>query len=263
MNRPKVMGILNITPDSFYDGGKYKDDTSILKQVENMLKNGATFIDVGAYSTRPGAYEVSTHEELKRLLPVLDLILKEFPNVLVSIDTFKSKVAEEAIQVGAAIINDISSGLLNKDMLPVIAKYNVPYIMMHMRGNPKTMQQHTDYENLVGDILFFFSQQVNKATSLGIKDIIIDPGFGFSKTLSQNYELLNKLDLLKIADKPILVGISRKSMIYKLLGIDPQNALNGTTALNMLALEKGANILRVHDVKEAMECVKIYDQLTA
>ncbi|WP_047246083.1 dihydropteroate synthase [Maribacter thermophilus] len=263
LNSPKVMGIVNITPDSFYDGGKHKDDASILRQVENMLVNGATFIDIGAYSSRPGATEVSTSEELKRLLPVLHLILKEFPDILLSIDTFKGKVAEEAIQVGAAIINDISSGLLDEGMLTVIAKYNVPYIMMHMRGTPKTMQQYTDYENLITDMLFFFSQQTNKATSLGIKDIIVDPGFGFSKTLQQNYELLNKLNLLKITDKPILVGISRKSMIYKLLGTDPQNALNGTTALNMLALEKGANILRVHDVKEAMECVKIYDQLTA
>lgn len=263
LNSPKVMGIVNITPDSFYDGGKHKDDASILRQVENMLVSGATFIDIGAYSSRPGATEVSTSEELKRLLPVLHLILKEFPDILLSIDTFKGKVAEEAIQVGAAIINDISSGLLDEGMLTVIAKYNVPYIMMHMRGTPKTMQQYTDYENLITDMLFFFSQQTNKATSLGIKDIIVDPGFGFSKTLQQNYELLNKLNLLKITDKPILVGISRKSMIYKLLGTDPQNALNGTTALNMLALEKGANILRVHDVKEAMECVKIYDQLTA
>ena len=263
LNKPKIMGILNITPDSFYDGGKYKDDASILKQVESMLTNGATFIDIGAYSSRPGAEEVTTQNELKRLLPVLNLVLKEFPNALLSIDTFKSKVAEEAIQMGAAVINDISSGLLDEDMLTIIAKYNVPYIMMHMRGNPKTMQQHTDYDNLVKDILFFFSQRMDKATSLGIKDIIIDPGFGFSKTLQQNYELLNKLDLLKITDRPILVGVSRKSMIYKLLGTEPEKALNGTTALNMLALEKGANILRVHDVKEAMECIKIYEQLTA
>ncbi|MBQ4914311.1 dihydropteroate synthase [Maribacter sp. MMG018] len=263
LNKPKIMGILNITPDSFYDGGKYKDDASVLKQVENMLTNGATFIDIGAYSSRPGAEEVTTQNELKRLLPVLNLVLKEFPNALLSIDTFKSKVAEEAIQMGAAVINDISSGLLDEDMLTIIAKYNVPYIMMHMRGNPKTMQQHTDYDNLVKDILFFFSQRMDKATSLGIKDIIIDPGFGFSKTLQQNYELLNKLDLLKITDRPILVGVSRKSMIYKLLGTEPEKALNGTTALNMLALEKGANILRVHDVKEAMECIKIHEQLTA
>ncbi|TLF45625.1 dihydropteroate synthase [Maribacter aurantiacus] len=262
LTNPKVMGILNLTPDSFYDGGKYKNERDILEQVEKMLSWGATFIDLGAYSTRPGADEISTDEELKRLLPVLELVLSKFPDALVSIDTFKSKVAEEALELGAALINDISAGLLDEAMMEVIAEYHVPYIMMHMRGNPKTMQEQIFYEDLLQEIMFYFSERLSVARSKGIIDVIIDPGFGFSKTLEQNYELLKNLDLLTMADRPILAGLSRKSMIYKLLGTDAQHALNGTTALNMLALEKRASILRVHDVAEAMECIKIYRQLT-
>lgn len=262
LTNPKVMGILNLTPDSFYDGGKYKNERDILEQVEKMLSWGATFIDLGAYSTRPGADEISTDEELKRLLPVLELVLSKFPDALVSIDTFKSKVAEEALERGAALINDISAGLLDEAMMEVIAEYHVPYIMMHMRGNPKTMQEQIFYEDLLQEIMFYFSERLSVARSKGIIDVIIDPGFGFSKTLEQNYELLKNLDLLTMADRPILAGLSRKSMIYKLLGTDAQHALNGTTALNMLALEKRASILRVHDVAEAMECIKIYRQLT-
>lgn len=256
------MGILNLTPDSFYDGGRYKNERDILEQVEKMITLGATFIDLGAYSSRPGADDVSTDEELRRLLPVLDLVLDKFPEALVSIDTFKAKVAREALNQGAAMINDISAGQLDEAMLDVIAEHHVPYIMMHMRGNPKTMQELTSYDDLVQEIIYYFSERLSLARSKGIIDVIIDPGFGFSKTLEQNYKLLNNLDLLTITDRPILAGVSRKSMIYKLLGTDAQNALNGTTALNMLALQKGASILRVHDVAEAMECIQIYRQLT-
>lgn len=260
---PKVMGILNLTPDSFYDGGKYKNEKDILFQVEKMLSNGATFIDVGAYSSRPGADEVGTDDELKRLLPVLELIYDEFPEILVSIDTFKALVAKETLDRGAAMINDISAGLLDETMLDTIAKYHVPYIMMHMRGNPKTMQGNTSYDNLIQEIIYYFSERLSVAKSKGIKDLIIDPGFGFSKTLEQNYELLNQLALLDMIDRPLLVGLSRKSMIYKLLDTDAKHALNGTTALHMVALENGAKILRVHDVGPAMECIKIYNQLKA
>lgn len=263
LERPKVMGIINLTPDSFYDGGKYKDRKEILNQVEKMLVDGASFIDLGAYSTRPGAEEISVDEENQRLQPIVELVLKKFPEAILSIDTFRGAVAKQALDRGAALVNDISSGLLDKEMLNVIAAYHVPYIMMHMRGNPKTMQQNTQYEHLIQDMLFYFSERINAAKSKGIIDFIIDPGFGFSKTLDQNYHLLKNLDLLQIAEKPILVGLSRKSMIYNLLGTEAKNALNGTTALNMLALNNGANILRVHDVKEAMECIKIHEQLTA
>ncbi|PIB30553.1 dihydropteroate synthase [Maribacter sp. 4G9] len=260
---PKVMGILNLTPDSFYDGGKYKNEKDILEQVDKITALGATFIDLGAQSTRPGAHEVNTDEELNRLLPVLELVLRNFPETLISIDTFKAVVAKEALDRGAAMINDISAGLLDEAMLDIIAEYHVPYIMMHMRGNPKTMQQQTIYDDLLQDMIHYFSERLSVARSKGIMDVIIDPGFGFSKTLEQNYKLLNHLDLLHVTDRPLLAGVSRKSMIYKLLGTDAHNALNGTTALNMLALQKGASILRVHDVGEAMECVKIYEQLNA
>ncbi|RNC86693.1 MAG: dihydropteroate synthase [Winogradskyella sp.] len=261
LSTPKVMGILNVTPDSFYDGGKYKDASIVLNQVELMLNNGATFIDVGGYSSRPGADFVSEDEELNRVVPIVELILKEFPDTWISIDTFRSKVAEETVAIGAALINDISAGKLDEKMLSVIGKLRVPYIMMHMRGNPKTMQQQTSYDDLLKDIISYFGERVAKAHQLEINDIIIDPGFGFAKTLEQNFKLLNHLELLKIADKPILAGVSRKSMIYKSLETSAEHALNGTTALNMIALENGASILRVHDVKEAMECVRLFNQL--
>tara|TARA_R110000765_G_scaffold113882_1_gene206377 strand:- start:336 stop:1109 length:774 start_codon:yes stop_codon:yes gene_type:complete len=257
------MGILNITPDSFYDGGKYKDESSILIQVEKMLNDGATFIDVGAYSTRPGALEVDEAIELKRILPIVSLILQRFPKAILSIDTFRSKVAKECIGNGAAIINDISAGLQDEKMLPTVAKLNVPYIMMHMRGTPQNMQQHTDYDDILKEVLSFFSERLVTARALGIKDIIIDPGFGFAKNLHQNYELLNQMEVMKIIEHPLLAGISRKSMIYKTLDTTADQALNGTTALHMVCIQKGANILRVHDVKEAMECVKLYEQLNA
>lgn len=263
LDQPKIMGILNITPDSFYDGGKYKDESSILNQVEKMLNDGATFIDVGAYSTRPGALEVDEAIELKRILPIVSLILQKFPKTILSIDTFRSKVAKECIGNGAAIINDISAGLQDDKMLPTVAKLNVPYIMMHMRGTPQNMQQHTDYDDILKEVLFFFSERLVAAKALGIKDIIIDPGFGFAKNLEQNYELLKQMEIMNFVEHPILAGISRKSMIYKTLKTTADQALNGTTALHMVCLQKGANILRVHDVKEALECVKLYEQLNA
>lgn len=263
LSNPKVMGVLNITPDSFYDGGKYKNDVSILRQVEQMLTDGATFVDVGAYSSRPNADYVTEDEELRRLLPIVKLILKQFPEAVLSIDTFRSKVAKQSITAGAALINDISSGKLDTNMMETVAKLQVPYIMMHMRGNPKTMQSLTLYENVVKDILFYFSERISVAKNLGINDVIIDPGFGFAKTIEQNFEILNTLDLFKIIEKPLLVGISRKSMIYKTLNISAKDALNGTTVLNTISLHKGASILRVHDVKAAVECVKLVKTMHA
>lgn len=261
LSLPKVMGILNVTPDSFYDGGKYRNTSAIMRQVDQMLEEGATFIDVGAYSSRPNADHVSEAEELQRILPIVDLVIKNFPDVILSIDTFRSEVARQCIEAGASMINDISAGHLDERMLNVTAELQVPYIMMHMRGTPKTMQQLTQYDNLVKEMLSYFSEQIAKARALGSIDLIIDPGFGFAKTLEQNYELLNKLEVLQLTELPILVGVSRKSMIYKPLEVSAKEALNGTTVLNTIALQKGANILRVHDVKEAMECIKLTQQL--
>jgi len=225
LSAPKVMGILNMTPDSFYDGGIHKSESDILNHVERMLNEGATFIDVGAYSSRPNADHVSEAEELKRILPIVTLILKSFPETLLSIDTFRSSVAKQCIEAGASIINDISAGNLDQNMLKTIADLQVPYIMMHMRGTPQTMQQHTNYDNLVKDVLFYFSERIAAAKAAGIIDVIVDPGFGFAKTLEQNFELLNTLELFKIIEKPILAGISRKSMIYKTLETSAEHAL--------------------------------------
>lgn len=261
LSTPKVMGILNITPDSFYDGGKYRDESVVLNHVKQMLDEGATFIDVGAYSSKPNADFVSEDDELKRILPVVSSILKEFPDVLLSIDTFRSQVAKSCIKMGAAIINDISAGKLDKNMLNTVADLHVPYIMMHMRGTPQTMQQLTDYNSLTKDILFYFSERITAARQSGIIDMIVDPGFGFAKTREQNYELLNQLELLNMLELPILIGVSRKSMIYKTLEITAKDALNGTSVLNTIALQKGASILRVHDVKEAVECIKLVQSL--
>mgnify|MGYP001574310058 FL=1 len=263
LSSPKVMGILNVTPDSFFDGGKYNGESEILHQVETMINGGATFIDIGGYSSRPGADHVTEDEELKRVVPVVELILKHCPDTLISVDTFRAVVAEQSIKAGAAMINDISAGKLDDSMLSTIGKLGVPYIMMHMKGNPKTMQLQTDYEDLVKDIISYFAERINAAHKEKINDIIIDPGFGFAKTQKQNYELLNNLELLNMLDKPLLTGISRKSMIYKTLNTTSEKALNGTTALHMVALQKGAKILRVHDVKEAMECVTLFNQLTS
>lgn len=261
LSTPKIMGILNITPNSFYDGGKYSSKNNAILQVEKMLKEGATFIDIGAYSSKPNAEFVSEEEELIRIIPIVKSILKEFPETLLSIDTFRSSVAQECINNGAALINDISAGSLDEKMMEVIASNNIPYIMMHLRGTPQTMQSQTNYEHLINEILTYFSDKISKARSLGISDIIIDPGFGFAKTTDQNYELLSNLELFKILELPILAGVSRKSMIYKTLNINPEEALNGTTILNTIAVTKGATILRVHDVKEAIECVKLYKKL--
>ncbi|MEJ6791842.1 MAG: dihydropteroate synthase [Lacinutrix sp.] len=260
LSTPKVMGVLNITPDSFYDGGFYKDESNTINQVEKMLDQGATFIDVGAYSSKPNAKEVSRDEELRRILPIMQLLIKQFPGIIISVDTFRAEVAKQCIEKGAALVNDISAGHLDEKMLETVAKLNVPYIMMHMRGTPQTMQEHTVYNNILKDILFYFSKRVNQARALGIKDIVIDPGFGFAKTLEQNFELLNQLEGFKITELPLLAGLSKKSMIYKTLKTSPAQALNGTTALNMIALQKGAKILRVHDVKEAIECVTLFNK---
>ena len=260
VSTPKIMGILNVTPDSFYDRGRFKDEISMLNHAERMLSEGATFIDVGAYSSRPGADHVDEAEELKRIIPIVELLVKQFPEIIISIDTFRSEVARQCIEAGAAIINDISAGQLDANMIPTIGMLQVPYVMMHMKGTPKTMQQHTDYEDLIKDIIYYFSERIAEARVHKIMDVIIDPGFGFSKTIEQNYKLLSNLEVLKMIEKPILIGVSRKSMIYKLLESTPEHALNGTTSLNTIALLKGAKILRVHDVKEAVECATLINQ---
>ncbi|MCU0350433.1 MAG: dihydropteroate synthase [Flavobacterium sp.] len=258
---PKIMGILNITPNSFYDGGKFQEETVILNQVEKMVNEGATFIDIGAYSSKPNAEFVSEEEELQRILPVVQQIINQFPEVILSIDTFRAEVAKQCILNGAALINDISAGHLDEKMLPTIAELQVPYIMMHMKGNPQTMQSLAHYEDIVKEMIYYFSERIFEARKLGINDLIVDPGFGFAKTLEQNYEVMQKLDIFKQLELPLLVGISRKSMIYKTLETSAQEALNGTTFLNAIALEKGANILRVHDVKEAVEGLKLFGMM--
>ena len=254
---PKVMGILNLTPDSFYDGGKYSSQKEILLHTEKMLLEGATFIDIGAYSSRPGAKDISEEEELKRLLPNLEIIVREFPEILISIDTFRSEVANRCISTGACMINDISGGNLDENMFNTIAKLQVPYIVMHMQGTPQTMRNNTKYDNLINDIIYFFSKKIDQLKSLGVNDIIIDVGFGFGKTLDQNYELLQKLSLFKNLDLPILTGLSRKSMLSKYLDINASETLNATTIVNTLAILNGTKILRVHDVRQAVEVVKI------
>jgi dihydropteroate synthase len=258
---PKVMGILNVTPNSFFDGGKYKNEQELLDRVEKMLVEGATFIDVGAYSSKPNAEFVSVEEEISRIIPVVNLLQKHFPDILLSIDTFRAGVAKICIENGAAIINDISAGKLDDQMLETIAEYNVPYIMMHMKGTPQTMQTFAQYENIIKEMLFYFSERIAAARAFGINDIIVDPGFGFAKTLEQNFQVMQQLELFQMLELPLLVGISRKSMIYKTLETNAELALNGTTILNTIALAKGAKILRVHDVKEAVECVRLFNKL--
>ncbi len=260
LENPKVMGILNLTPDSFYDGGKYRSEKEILLQTEKMIAEGATFIDIGAYSSRPGAKHIGEEEELSRLIPVLEIILQRFPTILISVDTFRSKVAQLSIETGACIINDISAGNLDHQMFTTIAKLQVPYIIMHMKGNPKNMQNKVDYDHLINDIIYYFSKKINELRALNVNDIIIDIGFGFSKTLDQNYELLANLNLFKNLELPILTGISRKSMLYKYLNTTSAKALNATTVANTIALQQGSNILRVHDVKEAIETIKILEK---
>ncbi|WP_309641659.1 dihydropteroate synthase [Flavobacterium sp.] len=261
LTTPKVMGILNVTPNSFFDGGQYVTEKEILKQVEKMLSEGANFIDLGAYSSKPNATLVTPEEELERLIPVVQSILKHFPETLLSIDTFRSEVAKISLDHGAALINDISAGNLDEKMMQTIAQYQVPYVMMHMKGTPQTMTSLAQYDNIVKEMLLYFSEKVALARSFGINDLIVDPGFGFAKTLDQNYEVLQKLELFQALELPILVGVSRKSMVYKVLDSNADGALNGTTVLNTIALSKGANILRVHDVKEAIESVKLFEKI--
>lgn len=257
LSSPKIMGILNVTPDSFFDGGKYQSEKAIFKQVEQMLQEGADFIDVGGMSTRPGAKMISEKEELKRVIPVISLLNKKFPGALISVDTFRAKVAREAVNNGAVIVNDISGGNFDKKLIPTVAEMKVPYILMHLQGTPQTMQKNPHFKNVVTEVMDFFVEKIDKCKQAGIKDIIIDVGFGFGKNLEHNYTLLKNLDYFKILNLPILVGISRKSMICKVLKVNSENALNGTTVLHTIALLKGAKILRVHDVKEAREAIEL------
>ena len=257
LSTPKIMGILNVTPDSFYDGGMFDSNKKILDHVEKMLTDGADIIDVGGYSSRPGAKEVKLKDEIKRVVPAIELIKKEFNETTISVDTFRSEVALQAVNSGASIINDISGGDLDPNMFNCVAELNVPYIIMHMQGNPKNMQNNPLYENVLVEIIENLSKKVFEATEAGVIDVIIDPGFGFGKTIEHNYKILRELSFFKELDCPILVGLSRKSMIYSLLEEKPENVLNGTTCLNTVSILNGANILRVHDVKEAKEVIKL------
>ena len=262
LSSPIVMGILNITPDSFYDGGQYNTDEKIIEHAEQILSEGAKILDVGAYSSRPGAKNISEEKELSKLKNALSIIRKKFPEAIISVDTFRSSIAEYVVkEFDVNIINDISSGELDDKMFNVIAKLNVPYIIMHMQGTPQNMQLNPKYDDLIKDIIKYLSTKVDKLNLLGVNDVIIDPGFGFGKTLDNNYELMNKLDAFKIFQLPILVGVSRKSMIYKYLETTPDEALAGTIALNTIALLHDTNILRVHDVKQAVDTIKIVEKL--
>jgi dihydropteroate synthase len=261
LSKPQIMGVLNLTPDSFYDGGRNNNLIDALKKTEQMLSEGAHIIDIGAYSSRPGAEHISEKTESDRLIPVLRAIVNEFPDAVLSIDTFRSEIAKIAVSEGAGIINDISAGSMDDEMFQTIAKLGVPYIMMHMKGTPQTMSSMNDYKDITIEVCKYFVSRIEQLKNLGANDLIIDPGFGFAKNLEQNYELLANLEHLKSTGHPILVALSRKSMIYKLLETDSENALNGTTAANTIALMKGANILRVHDVKAAIETLKIVNQL--
>ncbi|MBU8893740.1 MAG: dihydropteroate synthase [Bacteroidales bacterium] len=258
LSQAKIMGILNITPDSFYDGGKYYQEDEVLKRVDLMVKDGCDIIDIGAYSSRPGANNISTTEELKRLTPVLNNIRKSFPGLIISVDTFRSEVATEVVKnYEVDIINDISAGELDSKMFEIIADLNVPYIMMHMQGTPNNMQDNPKYDNVVKTVTDYFVEKINKLKLYGVNDVIIDPGFGFGKTIEHNYQLLHHLNDFKIFELPILAGVSRKSMIFKTLDSTPEESLNGTSVLNTIAILNGANILRVHDVKEAKETIKL------
>ena len=264
LSEPQVMGILNVTPDSFYAGSRGVTNGYILDRCQQILDEGASIIDIGAYSSRPNAQHISAEEEMSRLRTGLELIRKNHPEAIVSVDTFRADIARMCVEeYGVAIINDISAGNMDEQMFPTIARLGVPYIIMHMKGTPQNMQENPHYDHFLKEIFYYFSEKVQKLRDLGAKDIIIDPGFGFGKTIEHNYELMNHLEEFHLFELPILVGISRKSMIYKLLGSNPEEALNGTTALNTIALTKGAHILRVHDVKEAVECVKIVQKIKA
>ena len=258
---PKVMGILNVTPDSFYDGGLYNRESDLLKQAEKMILEGADFIDIGGYSSRPKAEDISKEEEWNRVKPAIQSIKKEFPLALLSIDTFRSQVAHQAVSEGCDLINDISAGQVDKDMFHTVAALQVPYVIMHMRGTPQTMTQFTHYDHVVKEIIDYFHSILFQLNQHGIKDVLVDPGFGFAKAADQNFELLNQLEQLHILGKPLLIGLSRKSMIWKTLSTTPEFALTGTISLNTIALLKGASILRVHDVKEAKETICLLDKM--
>ncbi len=263
MDRPKIMGILNITPDSFYDGGSYKNESAIIAQTRKMLTEGATFIDIGAYSSRPGAAFVSETEELKRIAPVVSLLVETFPDILISIDTFRASVAEACVSKGASVINDISAGNMDNTMIETVASLQVPYIMMHMQGTPQTMQKEPSYTNCVKEVFAFFSEKLEHFYSKKGIDAILDVGFGFGKTIAHNYELLNHLSFFQELGCPILTGISRKSMLYKPLEISPKEALNATTFAHVIALQQGTNIFRVHDVKEAKEAITLHELVSS
>lgn len=258
---PIVMGILNVTPDSFFDGGRYKTIETILPQVAKMLNEGASIIDVGGMSSRPGADLVEEGKELERVLPIIELILKNFPETIISVDTIRASVARQSIQAGAGVINDISFGQFDDQLLSTVAKYSVPYVLMHMKGEPRSMQKDPVYKDVVIEVLDFFIEKVGQLRALGMKDIILDVGFGFGKTIEHNYDLLKNLNAFRILGIPLLVGLSRKSMIYKYLNINAKEALNGTTALHMESLNNGAKILRAHDVKEAIETIHLWKML--
>ena len=261
LNKPKIMGILNVTPDSFFDGGLYNTEKKVDTQVMKMIEDGMDILDVGGYSSRPGAKEISINEEIDRVIPVVKFIRKTYPELILSVDTFRSEVARSCLDLGVDIINDISAGCIDKNILDVVAEYNCPYIMMHMKGTPQTMQINPEYENLIKELLIYFAKRIYLAREKGIIDIIVDPGFGFGKTLDHNYTIMKKIENFKLLDLPILVGISRKSFITKQLDIDKKDSLNATTALNMYFLEKNINILRVHDVKEAKECIMLHEKI--
>jgi dihydropteroate synthase len=261
VSSPMIMGVINLTPDSFYSGSRMSSMPEVFRVVEQMINEGASIIDIGGYSSRPGAVDISVDEEIERTLPIVSGVVREFPEVIVSIDTFRSEVAKRALDAGVAMINDISAGDLDPALPSLAASHGVPFIAMHMRGTPQTMNALTQYDDLLHDILAYFDRKLNLLSSLGLKDIVIDPGFGFAKTVDQNFTILHHMSALKILGKPILVGLSRKSMIWRTLDITPEESLNGTTALNMAALINGASILRVHDVKSAKECVKLWTRL--
>ena len=262
LSTPQVMGNLNLTPDSFFEGSRVQTEAQIIERVQQILDEGGTMVDVGAYSSRPDGVDISAEEEMSRLAAGLKIINQHFPDIIISVDTFRADVAAHCVEeFGVGIINDISGGELDSRMFETVARLQVPYIMMHMKGTPQTMQQHTDYECFIKEVFLYFAQKIAQLRQLGVNDVILDPGFGFAKTLEHNYELMAQLQEFKLFDMPLLIGISRKSMIYKLLGSTPAEALNGTTALNTVALMKGANILRVHDVKQAVETVKITETI--
>ncbi|MEN8137858.1 MAG: dihydropteroate synthase [Bacteroidota bacterium] len=261
LSTPKVMGILNITPDSFYSKSRFDENDIIIKQVKSMINDGMDIVDIGGYSSRPGAKHISEQEEVERVLPVIEIIHENFPDLAISIDTFRAKVAEKSVKTGAGIINDISAGEMDAKMFETVAGLKVPYIAMHMKGTPQNMQTDPVYSDIMTEILYYFSEKINRLHQLNVNDIILDPGFGFGKTVEHNYEILNKFELLHNTGLPILTGVSRKSMINRVLSTKPEDALNGTTVLNTIALTKGTQILRVHDVKEAKQAITLFQKI--